>query len=154
MTRRGRGRLDAMANFRVPSDSCRNYFPLSIFASLYAHLHLRIVIAVGRPRVRVCQAPYNFSKRNPEAGANWWPGRQCQFFEFNWCGMHTTLATCAGNQQQQTCDGHERTFRSASEADCPWFVAFSFISLFVFSFAQAYKEADEALAEQEKAKLQ
>lgn len=29
------------------------------------------------------QAPYSFSKRNMETGAGWWPGRHCQFFEFN-----------------------------------------------------------------------
>jgi len=29
------------------------------------------------------QAPYAFVKRNMENGAQWWPGRHCQLFEFN-----------------------------------------------------------------------
>lgn len=28
-------------------------------------------------------APYTFVKRGANTGAEWWPGRQCQFFEFN-----------------------------------------------------------------------
>ncbi len=29
------------------------------------------------------QPPYAFVKRTMETGAGWWPGRHCQFFEFN-----------------------------------------------------------------------
>jgi len=29
------------------------------------------------------QPPYNFVKRSMENGAQWWPGRHCQLFEFN-----------------------------------------------------------------------
>lgn len=34
------------------------------------------------------QAPYAFVKRNMEVGAGWWPGRHCQYFEFN-CQPYT-----------------------------------------------------------------
>lgn len=54
------------------------------------------------------QAPYSFSKRNPEAGANWWPGRQCQFFEFNWYKHNEE-----GNSSEQD-DGHGRVLVALS----------------------------------------
>lgn len=76
-----------MANFPRGVGFVQELFSASIFCGQCAHLHVCIGVAgcCCRDRPSVCsQAPYSFSKRNPEAGANWWPGRQCQFFEFNW----------------------------------------------------------------------
>lgn len=64
------------------------------------------------------QPPYAFVKRNMETGAGWWPGRHCQFFEFN-CFAQTYAVSHADKREYTQMERHADKSKRVGSSSVP-----------------------------------